>query len=105
MEMEIPSGVGTTQVTEEARNVFLSENTGNAAALSGERIMESVGSPEEEVRLNTYVLAPNIITYRYQIRLPRKSSKLCHGKRRERRRRENLLCQKSTETPQLYLER
>ena len=35
------------QGTEEARKLFVSENEINITALSGEVIMESVGSPEE----------------------------------------------------------
>ena len=38
----------------------MSEKEGNIAALSGEVIMESVGSPEEEVKFNTLVPAPYI---------------------------------------------
>ena len=37
---------------EEKRKVFVSEREGNTPALSGEVIMESVGSPQEEVKLN-----------------------------------------------------
>ena len=33
--------------SEEARNLVVSEKEGNTTALSGEIIMESVGSPEE----------------------------------------------------------
>ena len=36
------------------------EKEGNTAALSGERIMDSVGSPEEEVNLNNPVPAPHL---------------------------------------------
>ena len=36
------------------------ENEGNTTALSGEVNMEAVGSPKEEVRLNTPVPAPHI---------------------------------------------
>ena len=36
--------------SEEARNLVVSEKEGNTTALSGEIIMESVGSPEEEVK-------------------------------------------------------
>ena len=36
---------------------------GNTPYLSGKIIMESVGSPEEEVKLNTPVPAPHIITF------------------------------------------
>ena len=46
---------------EEAKKVVLSEKEGNAAYLSGEVIMESVRSTEEEVNLNTPVPAPFII--------------------------------------------
>ena len=44
--------------TEEARKVVVSENEGNAAALSGELIIESVGSSEEEVKLNKHIPQP-----------------------------------------------
>ena len=40
--------------------VVLSEKEGNAAALSGEVTIESVGGPEEVVRLNTSLSAPYI---------------------------------------------
>ena len=46
--------------TEELRNVFMSENEGNAADLSGEVILESVGSPEEEVKFNTPISSPHL---------------------------------------------
>ena len=36
---------------------------GSAPYLSGEGIMESVGSPEEEVNFNTPLSAPHTITY------------------------------------------
>ena len=39
----------------------MSEKEGNTPALSGEVIMESFGSPEEEVKLNTHVPVPHII--------------------------------------------
>ena len=39
-------GGGGGGVTEEARKVSASEKEGNTSALSGEVIMESVGSPE-----------------------------------------------------------
>ena len=45
---------GEVEGTEETRKVFL-EKEGNNAALSGEVIMESVGSPEEEFKFNTPV--------------------------------------------------
>ena len=41
------------------------KNEGNTAALSRERIMESIGSPEEEVKLNTPLPAPHIIPFYY----------------------------------------
>ena len=47
--------------TDEAIKVFVSEKEGNTPDLFGERIMKSVGSPEEEVMLNTPVHAPYII--------------------------------------------
>ena len=47
--------------TEGARKVVVSEKEGNVPDLSGEGIMESVGSPEEEVKLITPVPAPHII--------------------------------------------
>ena len=51
--------------TEEVSKCFLSEKEGNTTALSGEVTMESVGSPEEEVKLNTPVPTPHIITFSY----------------------------------------
>ena len=39
----------------------MSEKEVNTPALSGEGIMDSVGSPEEEVKLNTPVPSPHII--------------------------------------------
>ena len=56
---------GEVEVTEEAINVVVSEKEGNTAALSGELIMESVGSPEEEFKLNTPVPSPHIICSYY----------------------------------------
>ena len=41
--------------------VVMLEKEGNIIALSGEVIMESVGSPEEEVKLNIPIPAPHII--------------------------------------------
>ena len=41
------------------------EKEGNTAALSGEVIMESVGSPEEEVNFNTPASAPHITHFSY----------------------------------------
>ena len=52
-------------VTKELRKVVVSEKDVNTAALSGELIMESVGSPEEEVKFNTPVSAPFIIPSYY----------------------------------------
>ena len=49
--------------TEEARKDVVLEKEGNTPVLSGEVIMESVGSPEEEVKLNTPVPITHIITY------------------------------------------
>ena len=46
--------------TEGVIKVVSSEKEGNTPALSGEEIMESVGSPEEEVKLNTPVPAPHL---------------------------------------------
>ena len=51
------------EVTEEARTHSVSEKDKNTAALYGELILESVGSPQEEVKLNTTVPAPYIIPY------------------------------------------
>ena len=48
---------------EEARKFVVSEKEGNTADLSGDRIMESVESPEEEVNLNTPVPVPHIIPF------------------------------------------
>ena len=45
------------------RKKLTSEKEGNIPDLSAEVIMESVGSPEEEVKFNTPVPAPHIITY------------------------------------------
>ena len=78
--------------------------------------MESVGSNEEEVKLNIPVPAPHMnickgpLSYppsfhRYQISLPSRPMKMCQEKGRERKREENLLCWKRSETPHLYLER
>ena len=53
---------GGGEGTEEVRKLVVSENEGNTAALSGEVIMDSVGSPEEEFKLNTAVPAPHILT-------------------------------------------
>ena len=49
--------------TEEARKFVVSEKEGKPPALSGEVIMESVVSLEEEFKLNTPVPVPHIITY------------------------------------------
>ena len=49
--------------TEEARKVVTSEEEGNTPALSGGEIIEPVGSPEEEGKLNTHVPAPHIINF------------------------------------------
>ena len=54
---------GEGEGMEEARKVFILENEGNTADLSGDRIMESVESPEEEVNLNTPVPVPHIIPF------------------------------------------
>ena len=51
---------GEGEGTYEARKVVVSEKEGNTTALSGEVIMESVGSPEEEVKFNTTVPAPHL---------------------------------------------
>ena len=51
--------------TEEASKFFVSENEGNTTALSGEVNMESVGSPEEVVKLNTPVPTLHIIHFSY----------------------------------------
>ena len=50
---------------EEAIKVVVSEKWGITPYLSGEGIMESVGIPEEEVKLNIPVTAPHIITSSY----------------------------------------
>ena len=49
------------EVEDEARKVFISEKKGNTPDLSGQLIMESVGSFEGEVKFNTPVTAPHII--------------------------------------------
>ena len=49
---------GEGEGMEEARKVVMLEKEGNPAAFYVEVIMESVGSPEEEVKLNTPVTAP-----------------------------------------------
>ena len=49
--------------TEEDRKVVMPEKEGNNPYLYGEGIMESVGSPEEEVKFNTPVPAPHIIHF------------------------------------------
>ena len=54
---------GEGEGMEEAINFLMPEKEVNTAALYGELIMESVGSPEEEVKLNTPVPIPHIITY------------------------------------------
>ena len=51
---------GEGQGMEEARKVVMLEKEGNPSAFYVEVIMESVGSPEEEVKLNTPVLAPHL---------------------------------------------
>ena len=51
---------GEGERMEEARNVVLFKNELNITYLSGEVSMESVGSPEEEVKMNSYVPAPHI---------------------------------------------
>ena len=56
---------GEGAVMEESKNVFILEKEGNTAALSGDLIMESVGSPEEEVKLNTPVPATHINSCKY----------------------------------------
>ena len=96
--------------------VVMSEMEGNTAALSGEGVMESVGSPKEEVNLNTPVPAPYIIpsSSLYHLFFPQVSNPASEeakenvsgeGKGREGKRRENLSCQKRRETTQLYLGR
>ena len=66
-------------------------NGGKNTPLSGEIIMELVGSPEEEFKLNAPVPAPHIIPFsihllpyfhRCKIRLPRRPIKICQGKGR-----------------------
>ena len=47
--------------TGEARKVVVSEKEGNTVAFSGEVIMESVGSPKAEIKLNTPISAPHTI--------------------------------------------
>ena len=56
---------GEGEVTEEARTVVVSEKEVNTTDLSGERMMESVKSTKEEVKLNTPVPEPHIITFYY----------------------------------------
>ena len=46
---------------EDARKFVVSEKEGNTEALSGEVIMDSFESPEEEVELNNPVLVIHII--------------------------------------------
>ena len=53
------------EVTQEEIKVVISEKWGITPYLYGEVIMESVGIPEEEVKLNTPVTAPHIITSSY----------------------------------------
>ena len=43
--------------------VVVSGNEGKTTVLSGEMVMELVGSPEEEFKLNTTIPEPHIITY------------------------------------------
>ena len=49
------------EVTEEAQNFVVSGKEAKTTAIYGERIMELVGSPKEEVKLNTPVPDPYII--------------------------------------------
>ena len=56
---------GEGKGTEEAIKIVVSEKEGNTAALSGEVIMESVGSTEEEVKFNNPLPEPYIIYYCY----------------------------------------
>ena len=51
---------GEVEVTEEARKVVVSEKEGNTAALSREVIVTSVGTSEEEIKLNTPVPVTHI---------------------------------------------
>ena len=55
------------EVKEEVRKVVVSEKEINTPDLSGEVIMESFESPEEEFKLNTRVPAPHIIPYSYSL--------------------------------------
>ena len=56
---------GEVKVTEEARNVVVSEKEANIVDLYGELIMDSVGSPEEGFMFDTLVPSPHIIPYSY----------------------------------------
>ena len=47
---------------EESRKGIMSEKEGNIPALSGEGIVDPVGSPEEEGNLDTPVPEPHTIT-------------------------------------------
>ena len=72
-------------------NFFVLEKEGNTAALSGEIIVESVRSPEEEVKLNTPIPATYIVTisslyppFFPQVSNPaaEDSKEMCQGKER-----------------------
>ena len=56
---------GEGEGIEEARKCGVSEKEVNTAYLSGEVIMESVGIPEEYVKLNIPVPSPHIIPSYY----------------------------------------
>ena len=99
---------------EEAIKVVVSKKERNTTYLFIEVMMESVGSTEEEFKLNTPVPAPHIITSssssppffpQVSNTAAGEAKEMFQGKGREWRRQEKLLCLKSRETPQLYLER
>ena len=54
---------GKGEGTEDERKVVALQKEGNIAALSGDVIMDSVGSPEEEVKLNNPVPSDHIIPF------------------------------------------
>ena len=78
----------------------------------GEKIMESVRSPEEKVNLNTPIPAPHIIPFysSYPIFFPQVSNpsskeakENVSGEWEGTEEAKKLLCQKRRETPQPYL--
>ena len=54
---------------EEARNFVVSEKEENIAALSGDVIMQSVGIPKEELKLNKPVPAPHLNSCKFHTSL------------------------------------